>query len=289
MPLPPDPHDDDVADPSAAPPPPPPPPPPPAAADPFTSVGEPGGARPEPPSSPAYAPPPPRPMVTTSASRVETKAPRPSLSSSPSSSPDQGHAPGRSRLGWMIAAVVAVIVAAGVVLATGGDDDDTPAPAADETPADAPVAGETPADEASAGEAPADEASAGEAPAEDGAPVDAAGDESPVEVADAFFAAAASGDCAGMVDRMTLESFSAEGLTPEQAIAECESDVAGGGTGLAGASFGEVTLVSEQGDQATVAVDVVLAGEQVHEEFPLRLIDGMWKLHLEASSQPQGG
>jgi hypothetical protein len=282
MPLPPDPHDDDVADPSAAPPPPPPPPPPPAAADPFASVGEPGGARPEPPSSPAYAPPPPRPMVTTSAPRAEpTEPPR------PSSSPDQGHAPGRSRLEWMIAAVVAVIVAAGgVVLATGGDDDDTAAPAAGETSADETPAGETSADDTPAGETSADETPASEAPAEDGAPVDAAGGESPVEVADAFFAAAESGDCDGMVDRMTLESFSAEGLTPEQALAECESDVAGGGTGLAGASFGEVTLVSEQGDQATVAVDVVLAGEQVHEEFPLRLIDGEWKLHLEASSQP---
>jgi hypothetical protein len=183
--------------------------------------------------------------------------------------------------------VVALVGA--VVVVAGGDDE----PATSESSADDPAAAGEPSDDAagddpagdSAGDDAGDADSAGEAPG-DGLP--GAADESPVEVAEAFFAAATSGDCAGVVDRMTVESYSTEGQTAAEAVDECEDDVAGAAA-LAEAEFGPVELVSEDGDRAVVAVTVGAGDEAVEREMPMRRIDGEWKMHLDTSLAAPAG
>jgi hypothetical protein len=175
--------------------------------------------------------------------------------------------------------VVALVGA--VVVVAGGDDE----PATSESSADDPAAAGDSSDDPAGDDAGDDAGSAGEAPG-DGLP--GAADESPVEVAEAFFAAATSGDCAGVVDRMTVESYSTEGQTAAEAVDECEDDVVGAAA-LAEAEFGPVELVSEDGDRAVVAVTVGAGDEAVEREMPMRRIDGEWKMHLDTSLTPPAG
>jgi hypothetical protein len=165
----------------------------------------------------------------------------------------------------MLAGVVAVIaIAGGIVVATGSDDDASPGAdqAADGDPAD---------DGATADEAPAD--GAGTSPT---APL------SPVEVAEDFFAAVDARDCEGIVGRMTPESYATDGQTAGQAVAECESDRSGTAAAAA-AEFGDITLVSERGDTATVSVTVTMEGVTKARQLPLRRVDGEWLMHLDTS------
>jgi hypothetical protein len=127
----------------------------------------------------------------------------------------------------------------GGVIAIGGDDDDetgTPA-SADATDAD-------------------------EAPA------------TPEAAAEALFAAARAGDCEAVIDLMAPEAFG-PGATPEEAIAECEADVEGRAN-LAELEIVDITLVSESGNDAVVAVTGTVDGETSTEEVPLRRVDGTW-------------
>lgn len=300
MSLPPDPHDDDIADPAAPPPPPPPPPgphasPPPPPPPPPSGSPSPGpqappsahtqadeadsGTAPAPPSSPAYAPrprPTVAPVTADQAGRAgaETSVHDAAAANPPTPSRDPapvGHG-GRGRLGLMLAAVVAVIVVAGgVVVATGGDDeDDTSAPTSEQAPADE----QPPADEGASGAAP--EPGAAEA------------NDSPVASAEAFFAAVSSSDCAGIVEMMTPESYGPDGETAQQAVDECERD-ATGTAAAAAADFGAIELVSEDGDEALISVTMTSGGEQTERELPLRRVDGEWKLHLDTSLAPAIG
>jgi hypothetical protein len=187
------------------------------------------------------------------------------------------------RLGWLLAGVVAIIAVAGaVVLTTGGEDEpETADPAseagdASESPApgdpESPPAGSDP-ESPPAGSDP-------EAPADGG---EAA--ESPVQVAEAFFAAVENGDCQGIIDRMTVESFSTEGQTAEEAVAECEADTEGL-LAISEAEFVSVEAVSEDGDAAVVSVTQLADGEETVRDLPLERVDGVWKMDLDPTAVP---
>ena len=307
MSLPPDPHDDDLAEPPTPPPaaagtgqtPAPPPPPPGAGSD----------APLPPPTSPAYPQPfeaaPAPPTVPTSLA-VD---PAGSATGAPPTSAAGGAGGGadgtaafdagttastssgrKSRLGLALAGVVAVIVlAAGVVLATGASDESDADTASDSSSTDAAEEGEADAgtDSQPSDDAPA-ESELGAVPGGDGTdddgPADApTGDESPVVAAEEFFEAVSSGDCAGMVARMTADSFGTEGQTQEDAVDECESDAAG----TAAASQGrweDVQLISMDGDEATVGVTLHVGSQQSERELPMVLDDGEWKMDLDVTA-----
>ncbi|HEX6423284.1 MAG TPA: hypothetical protein VFZ79_07375 [Acidimicrobiales bacterium] len=259
MSLPPDPHDDDLAEPPAA--------APPAAGD--------AAAAPGPPPSPAYAP---RPSPATAASPGTADPADPTRLADP----DPGHqgpgtpaaprdATGRGRLGLMLAGVVAVIAVAGGIVVATGDGDDTAAPVEARTGAD---------DEgARPGEGTASGGQDGAA-APDDAGATAAGDPSPVELAEEFLAAVARRDCAGMIERMTPASYATEGRTAAEAVVECEADEAGTAA-VAAAEFDDVELVAEDGDTAVVGVTVTVDRVTSTAELPLRRVDGRWLMDLD--------
>lgn len=280
MSLPPDPHDDDLDDERSAalaplPPPPPPPPPPPQASGPAAAADV-----PTPPPSPAYA------TAGTTSSRGTGSAGRlgASLPAAPAAAagppgPDltgdagaqhlkPGARPGgrRSPLPWALGAVVAALaVAAGVVVLGGNDEDET---ASDPAPADEP------ADDTAGTDGP-DTTPAGPAPV---------GPASPVAAAEALIAAVEQGDCATMINVMTVESWGSDGATVEEALAQCQAEYSEEGGGeLAGVDFGAVSLVSESGDEALVEVAFEIDGQPGSEQWPVRRVDGAWKVHLERS------
>ncbi|HEX6421790.1 MAG TPA: hypothetical protein VFZ77_25020 [Acidimicrobiales bacterium] len=282
MTLPPDPHDDDLAEPDA----------PPAAGD--AAAGEAAlaaGGQPapdesvpvpvlEPPPSPAYTArtSPVVPVVPVAASGRPAPAGRadpvvgaaePGRATGATARAGGGRSGGRGRLGLMLAGVVVVIAVAAAVVITGEDGERGEAPAASEpVPGEGagPAAGEEPPEDAEGG--------AGDAPSGAG--------ESPVDVAEAFFAAAVAGDCAGMIDRMTPESYGAGRQTAAAAVAECEAD-GRGIAAVAAAEFGDIVLVSQQGDDAVVRVAVTAGGTTTTRELPLRLVDGRWLMNLDTS------
>jgi hypothetical protein len=280
MSLPPDPHDDDLDDERSAalappPPPPPPPSPPPQASGPAAAADV-----PTPPPSPAYA------TAGTTSSRETGSAGRlgASLPAAPATAagppgPDltgdagaqhlkPGARPGgrRSPLAWAVGAVVAALaLAAGVVVLDGNDEDET---ASDPAPADEPA--DDPAGTDGPDTSPADPAPAGPA--------------SPVAAAEALIAAVEQGDCATMINVMTVESWGSDGATVEEALAQCQAEYSEEGGGeLAGVDFGAVSLVSESGDEALVEVAFEIDGQPGSEQWPVRRVDGAWKVHLERS------
>lgn len=314
MSLPPDPHDDDLAEPPTPPPaaagtgdapaPPPPPPPPPAAGP---------GALP-PPSSPAYpqpfeaAPAPttvPTPPVSDPSGSVTVASPPTGAGTATdavdATSPLATGAPAassgrKSRLGLALAGVVAVIViAAGVVLATGSNDGDDTDEVASESPAGdeaEPDAGAGDSEDPSAADEPTASEADSAAPSDESddpdgdATVDApTGEDDPVAAAEEFFEAVSSGDCEGMVSRMSMESFGADGQSPEDAIAECENDAAGTAAASRG-RWDDVQLVSIDGDEAEISVTVSVGGQQSERVLPMVLDDGTWKMDLDVAADP---
>lgn len=315
MSLPPDPHDDDLAEPPTPPPaaagtgdapaPPPPPPPPPPAAGP--------GALP-PPSSPAYPQPfeaapapttvPTSPVSDPSGSVTVASPPTgagTATDGTDATSPlDTGAPPAsfgrKSRLGLALAGVVAVIViAGGVVIATGSSDDDTDevaseSPAGDEAETDAgagdsedPSAADDPTASEADSAAPSDES---DDPDGDDATVDApTGEDDPVAAAEEFFEAVSSGDCEGMVSRMSMESFGADGQSPEDAIEECENDAAGTAAASRG-RWDDVQLVSIDGDEAKISVTLSVGGQESERVLPMVLDQGTWKMDLDVAAGP---
>jgi hypothetical protein len=191
------------------------------------------------------------------------------------SAPAQGSAGsgGRSRLGWMLAGVVAIVAVAGVVVVISGDDgSDTPAAVeeADGAPATTPTTAGPPA---------GSDPEVTDAPA-DGTP---AAEVTPVDVAEGFFGAVSDGDCQGIIDRMTVESFSTEGETPAQAVADCEDDEEALSAIMSAESW-EVEPLSEDGDRAVVAVTLVVDGDETVRELPLERVDGVWKMDLDPTA-----
>lgn len=290
MSLPPDPHDDDLAEPLAPPPPAPgdapaaapePPPSPAYAPRPVPTIGGPATSTPTslPPAPPAVPPPPAAPDSATGSAGHHGPGPGRLGATTPErQGPGEAATPGdarggRARLGLMLAGVVAVIAVAGGIVVATGDGDDAAAPADAEgtagdegSPPDAGPATSGP-DEA---ETTAD---AGAAPA---------GDTSPVELAEEFFAAVAGGDCAAMIERMTPESYAAEGQTAAEAVAECEADESGTAA-VAAAEFDDVELVSDDGDTAVVRVTVTVDQVTRTAEMPLRRVDGRWLMDLDTA------
>jgi hypothetical protein len=170
-------------------------------------------------------------------------------------------------LPWVVGAVVAaLVVVAGVVVLGGSDEDET---ASDPTPADQP------ADDTAATDGP------GTTPI-DPAPAAPA---SPVAATEALIAAVEQGDCATMINLMTVESWGNDGATVEEALAQCQAEYSEEGGGeLAGVDFGAVSLVSESGDEALVEVGFEIEGQPGSEQWPVRRVDGAWKVHLDRSA-----
>ncbi|HET6949157.1 MAG TPA: hypothetical protein VFI47_02220 [Acidimicrobiales bacterium] len=170
---------------------------------------------------------------------------------------------GPRRLRWVVAAAAAVVAVAGAVVLVGGDDEgDT----ASEPPAEAPGDGSAPG-------------------SGDGTTAPGPVTDSPVATTEALLAAVEQGDCATMINLMTVESWGIGGGTVESALAQCQAEYSQDGGGeLAGVNFGTVTLVSETADEAVVEVSFELAGQTSSEQWPVRRVDGAWKVHLEPSS-----
>jgi hypothetical protein len=200
----------------------------------------------------------------------------------------------------MLAAVVAVMAVAGAVVVATGDDD----PASETSAEDGggpdqssgqPSGQSSGADEPSSGGGEDGDPGAGEGPPTGSGPDSpvsspAAGDrpDTPVEVAEAFFTAVEQGDCETIIAHMTVESFSTDGQTPEQAVAECEADEEGL-LAITSAEFWEVEPLSQRGDRASVAVTVVAGGEESVRELPLRRVGGVWKMDLDPTAAPPAG
>jgi hypothetical protein len=106
----------------------------------------------------------------------------------------------------------------------------------------------------------------------------------PVDVAQAFFAAALAGDCPGMAGLLTEGSLLMENDSVEDGIAECQQTMADGTSGFEGMTVGNVSLVSVDGDVAIVAVDFDIEGQASTAQFHLQRVDGDWKMDLEASA-----
>lgn len=278
MSLPPDPHDDDLAEPLA----PPPPPSPAYAPRPAPTIGGPVASTPTslPPVPPAVPPPPAAPDSATGSAghhgpgpgRLGATTPE---RQGPGEAATPGHARGgRARLGLMLAGVVAVIAVAGGIVVATGDGDDAAAPADAEATAGDDEGSPPDASPATSGPDEAETtADAGAAPADD---------TSPVELAEEFFAAVAGGDCAAMIERMTPESYATEGQTAAEAVAECEADESGTAA-VAAAEFDDVELVSDDGDTAVVRVTVTVDRVTRTAEMPLRRVDGRWLMDLDTA------
>jgi hypothetical protein len=171
-----------------------------------------------------------------------------------------GTGKGRSRLGWALAGVVAVIVVlGGIVVATRGDDD-TVAPAS----------------------------SVGDGDGGDGSSADPAGGTAttappaapgPVDAMASFVAAVNRRDCSALVDLLVADTFAGE--TREAAVDACNSEFSSGTSDLDAVTFGAVTPVSEDGDTAVVAVEVTARGQTTSQPFPMRRVDGVWRVVLE--------
>ncbi|HEX6421304.1 MAG TPA: hypothetical protein VFZ77_22570 [Acidimicrobiales bacterium] len=292
MSLPPDPHDDDLAEPPAPPPPAPgdapaaatgPPPSPAYAPRPAPTIGGPATSTPtsQPPAPPAVPPPPGAPDSTTgSAGHLGPGGPERLGATTPErQGPGDPAAPGdarggRARLGLMLAGVVAVIAVAGGIVVATGDGDDAAAPADAEATAGDDAGSPPDAGPATSGPDEAETAAdAGAAPA---------GETSPVELAEEFFAAVAGGDCAAMIERMTPESYATAGQTAAEAVAECEADESGT-EAVAAAEFDDVELVSDDGDTALVRVTVTVDQVTLTAEMPLRRVDGRWLMDLDTA------
>ncbi|HET9609133.1 MAG TPA: hypothetical protein VFP06_05960 [Acidimicrobiales bacterium] len=291
MSLPPDPHDDDLAEPLAPPPPAPgdapaaapePPPSPAYAPRPAPTIGGPVASTPTslPPVPPAVPPPPAAPDSATGSAGQPGPGPGRLGATTPErQGPGEAATPGdarggRARLGLMLAGVVAVIAVAGGIVVATGDGDDAAAPADAEATAGDDEGSPPDAGPATSGPDEAETtADAGAAPA---------GDTSPVELAEEFFAAVAGGDCAAMIERMTPESYSAEGQTAAEAVAECEADESGTAA-VAAAEFDDVELVSDEGDTAVVRVTVTVDRVTRTAEMPLRRVDGRWLMDLDTA------
>ena len=84
-----------------------------------------------------------------------------------------------------------------------------------------------------------------------------AGDTSPVELAEEFFAAVAGGDCAAMIERMTPESYATEGQTAAEAVAECEADESG--TAAVAAADARATIVEFPRDPSATPIAQAMA------------------------------
>ena len=173
-----------------------------------------------------------------------------------------GTGKGRSRLGWALAGVVAVIVVlGGIVVATRGDDD-TAAPASS-------------VDDGDGGDGNSADPGGGTATTAT-APPAAPG---PVDAMASFVAAVNRRDCSALVDLLVADTFAGE--TREAAVDACNSEFSSGTSDLDAVTFGTVTPVSEDGDTAVVAVEVTARGQTTSQPFPMRRVDGVWRVVLE--------
>jgi hypothetical protein len=103
----------------------------------------------------------------------------------------------------------------------------------------------------------------------------------PAQVVAEFFAAAKAGDCQGMLDLMTEETWQEQPeLTAEQAIEDCESEMESGEPTFESLEVGNIEVVSETDDTATVSVELTLLEQSATDEVMLIRRDGVWMVHM---------
>jgi hypothetical protein len=219
--------------------------------------GRSAGAPPPPPSGDSRLPsPPPPPGPPGEPWEPGGRTPPPTVA---------GTGRGRGRLWLVLAAVAAVaVLGVGAFFLVGRDDDaasDGTGGGQDRPPTSATDATAAPETEPDGGGGRPDQAL------------------EPVAATRAYFEAVAAGDCAYIVDHSTPASWSTEGQSRDEALAECEADAAGT-TGLEGLTVGDVTLVDQTDDRAVVRIDLTLAGQTETPELPVQLVDGVWLIDL---------
>lgn len=120
---------------------------------------------------------------------------------------------------------------------------------------------------------------------------DSASASSPTDAVEGFFNAARDGDCSRAIGFITEASWSEGGtMSREEALADCESELGeGSGFDSLGAEIENVELVSEDGDNATVAVTI--SGTPGPVNVGVVKEDGSWKVDLNdlGSSPPPDG
>jgi hypothetical protein len=184
----------------------------------------------------------------------------------------------RNRLTIVVVAVVAVLVAAAAVVLAAG------ASGGRETEEREPDAASDPATGADPDAAATDDASTSTTGG-----TTRSDDDPAVAATEALIAAVEADDCAGIIGRLTPESYGPRARTADEAMAECEAG-RGVAASLAAADFGAVTLVDAATDRATVSVVVTLGGQANERGLEAHRIDGEWRLDvrpLTTSSSPR--
>jgi hypothetical protein len=175
-----------------------------------------------------------------------------------------------NRLRWTLAAVVALVVGAGAAVAiSGGDETGTGTEAAPVTVAPDAMAGG--ANLPGVG-APTTGPTATTAPA--------TGPGSPVAAMEVYLRAISERDCQTMVSMVTVASLPSGPDPRTAAVNACKEGFSTGSTGLNGATFGKVRLVSQTTDRAIVSFEQTVGGTTSSQTIVLRRRDGRWLLSL---------
>lgn len=107
---------------------------------------------------------------------------------------------------------------------------------------------------------------------------------SPEETVQAFLLADAEGDCVTSVDLATQEAWVAnwDASAREEALAACEGTLVAEPSDIPAddlqATLDSALLVSEDGNQATVALTIINRGDIVDLDYLLVMVDGEWKI-----------
>lgn len=178
-----------------------------------------------------------------------------------------------SRLRWTLAAVVALVVGAGVAVAISGGEGTgtgTGTGAGPTTvPADDVASGDT---DAAGAAVPGTISPTTTAPA--------TGPGSPVAAMEDYLDAIRKRDCSTMVSMVTVASLPAGPDPRRAAIDACEEGFTTGSTGLNGATFGKVRLVSQTTDRAIVSFEQTVDSTTSSQTIVLRYRRGRWLLAL---------
>jgi hypothetical protein len=119
---------------------------------------------------------------------------------------------------------------------------------------------------------------------------DEASASSPVAAVEGLFDALKSGDCEGAMGYLPEATWSEGGtMSREEALTQCEEE-AGSGAGFADIpsdfDMGNVKLVSENGDSASVSASMTFEGQTIDMTFPVIKEDGNWKVDVDNASDP---
>lgn len=178
---------------------------------------------------------------------------------------------GHHRLRWTLAAVVALVVGSGVAVAISGGEGDGTGTGTGTVPTTAP------ADAVADGVPGAGGTATGPSTATTAA---ASGPGSPVGAMEDYLDAIRKRDCSTMVSMVTVASLPPGPDPRGAAIDACQQGFATGSTGLNGATFGKVRLVSQTMDRAIVSFDQTVGTTTSSQTIVLRYRKGHWLVAL---------